>query len=148
MFQTWQWRCDYVILFNLLKKNIPTALSYTPLYAPFLTIQSFDVPRSPPSSHSPQRHTDWGRYVIPHSPLFSSTSSSPIGGQQNVHQSTQPQTPQGQSNFSDSSGPLFNMYVKMAEQEDDKMADRWQKDADGILIFVSSHTSFHTAVTA
>ena len=39
------------------------------------------------------------------------------------------------------------MYVKMAEQEDDKMADRWQKDADGILIFVSSHTNFHTAVT-
>jgi hypothetical protein len=30
------------------------------------------------------------------------------------------------------------MYVKMAEQEDNKLADRWQKDADGILIFVSS----------
>ena len=43
---------------------------------------------------------------------------------------------QGQFNFSDSSGPLFNMYVKMAEEEDNKMADRWQKDADGILIFV------------
>jgi hypothetical protein len=39
------------------------------------------------------------------------------------------------------------MYVKMAEQEDDIMADRWQKDADGILIFVSSHISSHTAVT-
>ena len=29
------------------------------------------------------------------------------------------------------------MYVKMAEEEDNKIADRWQKDADGILIFVS-----------
>jgi hypothetical protein len=31
------------------------------------------------------------------------------------------------------------MYVKMAEEEDNKMAGRWQKDADGILIFVSPH---------
>jgi hypothetical protein len=29
------------------------------------------------------------------------------------------------------------MYVKMAEEEDNKMTERWQKDADGILIFVS-----------
>jgi hypothetical protein len=35
------------------------------------------------------------------------------------------------------------MNVKMAEEEDNKIADRWQKDADGILIFVSSHISFH-----
>jgi hypothetical protein len=25
----------------------------------------------------------------------------------------------------------------LAEEEDNKMAERWQKDADGILIFVS-----------
>jgi hypothetical protein len=30
------------------------------------------------------------------------------------------------------------MYVKMSQEEDNKTADRWQKDADGILIFVSS----------
>jgi Family of unknown function (DUF6535) len=36
------------------------------------------------------------------------------------------------------------MYVKMSEEEDNKMADRWQKDADGILIFVGFHISFHT----
>jgi Family of unknown function (DUF6535) len=29
------------------------------------------------------------------------------------------------------------MYIKMTEEADNKMADRWQKDADGILIFVS-----------
>ena len=45
-------------------------------------------------------------------------------------------------NFSDGSGPIFNMYMKMAEQEDDKMARRWQKDADGILIFVRFRISF------
>jgi hypothetical protein len=44
---------------------------------------------------------------------------------------------QGKSNFRDSSGPLFSIYCKAAEDEDNKMVDRWQKDADGILFFVS-----------
>jgi hypothetical protein len=35
------------------------------------------------------------------------------------------------------------MYVKMSQEEDNKMADRWQKDADGILIFVSSSCHLH-----
>ena len=43
----------------------------------------------------------------------------------------------GESNFGDSSGPLFSIYSKAAEDEDSKMVDRWQKDADGILFFVS-----------
>ena len=44
---------------------------------------------------------------------------------------------QGESNFGDSSGPLFSIYSKAAEDEDNKVVERWQKDADGILIFVS-----------
>jgi hypothetical protein len=36
------------------------------------------------------------------------------------------------------------MYVERAEKEDKDLADRWQKDADGILIFVSLHISLHT----
>jgi hypothetical protein len=44
---------------------------------------------------------------------------------------------QGKSNFGDSSGPLFFIYSKAAKDEDKKMVDRWQKDADGILFFVS-----------
>jgi hypothetical protein len=36
----------------------------------------------------------------------------------------------------DSSGPLFAMYSKYAEDEDTNMTDRWTKDADGIIIFV------------
>ena len=31
------------------------------------------------------------------------------------------------------------MYREIAEEEDKRMVERWQKDADGILIFVSSH---------
>ena len=50
---------------------------------------------------------------------------------------TTPNQPlQGESNFGDSSGPLFSMYSKAAEEEDNKMVERWQKDADGILFFV------------
>jgi hypothetical protein len=49
----------------------------------------------------------------------------------------QSQLSHGESNLGDSSGPLFSMYSKAAEDEDNKMADRWQKDAEGILIFVS-----------
>ena len=44
---------------------------------------------------------------------------------------------QVESNFGDSSGPLFSIYTKAADDEDNKMVERWQKDADGILIFVS-----------
>ena len=50
---------------------------------------------------------------------------------------TSNQPSQGESNFGDSSGPLFSIYSKAAEDEDNKMVDRWQKDADGILFFVS-----------
>jgi hypothetical protein len=44
-----------------------------------------------------------------------------------------------QIEFSDRSAPLFAMYQKKTEDEDSKMTDRWQKDADGILIFVSPY---------
>jgi hypothetical protein len=36
------------------------------------------------------------------------------------------------------------MYLKMAEDEDNKMTDRWQKDADGILIFVGTYITLHS----
>jgi Family of unknown function (DUF6535) len=55
-----------------------------------------------------------------------------------------PQPPQGESTFADSSGPLFSMYSKIAEEEDNKMTERWQKDADALLIFVGLHIQVHT----
>ena len=54
-----------------------------------------------------------------------------------------PRWPQlGDSNFSDSSGPIFSMYSKLAKEEDDQLVVRWQKDADSILIFVSLLLTF------
>ena len=47
----------------------------------------------------------------------------------------------GEPCFCDSSGPFFSIYSKAAEEEDNKMVERWQKDADGILIFVRPRAS-------
>ncbi|KAH9952861.1 hypothetical protein BGW80DRAFT_570439 [Lactifluus volemus] len=40
------------------------------------------------------------------------------------------------------------MYVKMSQEEDNKMADRWQKDADGILIFTGLFSAAVAALLA
>ena len=68
-----------------------------------------------------------------------------------VHDRLDPQsTPNkplhGESNFGDSSGPFFSIYSKAADDEDNKMVERWQKDADGILIFVSPRVSIHISL--
>ena len=52
------------------------------------------------------------------------------------------QPPQVESDFGDSSGPLFSIYSTSAEREDNKMAERWQRDALVILIFVSIRSLF------
>ena len=36
-------------------------------------------------------------------------------------------SPPNPPNFADSSGPLFFMYRKMAEEEDNKVTERWKK---------------------
>jgi hypothetical protein len=54
-----------------------------------------------------------------------------------------PDTPgQGESKFGDSSGQLFSTYSKAAEEEDNNVILSSQKDADGILIFVSLVSAF------
>jgi hypothetical protein len=55
---------------------------------------------------------------------------------QHPPKTTQTPASQGISNFVDGSGPIFSMYLDMAEEEDKKMAEGWKADADGILIFV------------
>jgi hypothetical protein len=55
---------------------------------------------------------------------------------QHLPKTTQTTAPPGMSNFVDGSGPIFSMYLDMAEEEDKKLAESWKADADGILIFV------------
>jgi hypothetical protein len=67
-------------------------------------------------------------------------------GHRDHPKSTPNQPLQGESNFGDSSGPLFSIYSKVAEDEDNKVVERWQKDADGILFFVSPCVGIHTTL--
>jgi hypothetical protein len=57
------------------------------------------------------------------------------------------QTPRTGPHFRDSSGLLFSMYSRIVEAEDNKMTEHWQKDADGILIFVSPHIHIHIPIS-
>ena len=50
-------------------------------------------------------------------------------------------SPQEGSDDRDSSWPLYAMYSKIAQEEDNNDAERRQKDADGILVFVSPHVT-------
>jgi hypothetical protein len=54
----------------------------------------------------------------------------------NIHIEGYQAQSQTHTNFGDSSGPLFSIYSKTAEEEDNKNAESWKNDADGILIFV------------
>jgi hypothetical protein len=56
--------------------------------------------------------------------------------------------PQDGFDVVDGSGPLFSLYLRMAEEEDRKMAESWKADADGILVFVSPHIVFHNPPVA
>ena len=50
---------------------------------------------------------------------------------------------QEESNSGDSSGPFFSVYSDAAKDEDNKRAENWQKDAEGIVIFVSPCVDIH-----
>ncbi|KAI0278383.1 hypothetical protein BC826DRAFT_658337 [Russula brevipes] len=50
-------------------------------------------------------------------------------------QSAENQASRGQFQFSDSSGPLFAMYLKTAEEQDKKRAEILRTDTDQILVF-------------
>jgi hypothetical protein len=42
------------------------------------------------------------------------------------------------------SGPLYAVYSKSAENKDNRVFKTWQKDADGIIFFVSPKVAFST----
>ncbi|KAH9987806.1 hypothetical protein BJV77DRAFT_770288 [Russula vinacea] len=75
--------------------------------------------------------------------------NNPDGHPDPDHPQSTPNPPsQGESNSGDSSGPFFSIYSKTAKEEDDKMVDRWQKDADGILIFTGLFSAAVAALLA
>ena len=48
---------------------------------------------------------------------------------------------QGGNDDRDSSWPLYAMYYKIAQEEDNNDAERHQQRTDGILVFVSPHVT-------
>ncbi|KAI9455645.1 hypothetical protein F5148DRAFT_1324686 [Russula earlei] len=51
-------------------------------------------------------------------------------------------------NFGDSSGPLYSVYTKIIAEEDAQMVERWQKDADSILVFTGLFSAAVAALLA
>ena len=78
--------------------------------------------------------------------LVPTNFSHAVDGHPQLERPTQDQPFQADSNFSDSSGPVFSLYSKMAVEEDDKTAERWKTNADGILIFVGLCPSIHISL--
>jgi hypothetical protein len=56
-------------------------------------------------------------------------------------------TPHGDPKLLDSSVPLFDMYTKITKEDDDKMTTRWQRDAEGIRLFVGPFFLFLLSYT-
>ena len=67
------------------------------------------------------------------------------GSQPEVAQAQLPRPRQEEHHFCDDSWPLYSMYSKFAQEEDDKIAERCQRNADGMLVFVSPHEYFRVA---
>ncbi len=57
---------------------------------------------------------------------FSPATSASIGGHKYPPQSAPTQSPQGVSSLADGSGPIFSMYLEMASEQDEKMAENWK----------------------
>jgi hypothetical protein len=51
------------------------------------------------------------------------------------------QVPQLNFNYGDSLWPLYSMYCKIAQEDDNKITECCQKDADGTLIFMSPYVN-------
>ncbi|KAH9959816.1 hypothetical protein BC827DRAFT_1134006, partial [Russula dissimulans] len=52
------------------------------------------------------------------------------------------QPSQAETTLGDSSGPLFSIYSDAVEEEDNKLAERWRRDAQVILIFTGLFSIF------
>jgi len=119
-------------IFHILQVKLPIEFLPTSFYTPLHILSSMSKATSPPADVERGNRTSG----FPASPLSSLSSSAHI-----VDDPTYlpPTDTRGESsiNIDDSSGPLFSMYSRMAEEEDNKMVERWQRDADGILVLVS-----------
>jgi hypothetical protein len=83
-----------------------------------------------------------GGTLITGYPLFLPCLPSWIGDDYSEQPRSAPNLTPEREFLPDGSGPLFSMYTRIGEEKDDKIVELWQKDADGILIFVSHHVEY------
>jgi hypothetical protein len=115
-------------------------LHYTPPISLYCSPsrQCFEFVMKPPT-YEPTQNLVWvpsSRITALCSPFSPATPI--LGNEQYLPQGARNQAsqPEGQSDFIDGSGPIFSMYMEMAEGEDKKMTESWKADADSILVFV------------
>jgi len=114
--------------------KLPIEFLPTSFYTPLHIFSSMSKATSPPADVERGNRTSG----FPASPLSSlSLSARIVGDPTDLPQPIRNQPLGGEPSTDDSSGPLFSMYSKMAEEEDNKMVERWERDANGILVFVS-----------
>ncbi|KAH9987491.1 hypothetical protein BJV77DRAFT_789145 [Russula vinacea] len=105
-------------------------------------------------SHTTCLHKGLHPYPSHISPMSQSIRQDPEAGnnpngQRDLQSESAPNQPlQREPNFGDSSGKLFSIYSNVAEDEDNKMVERWQKDADAILIFTGLFSAAVAALLA
>jgi len=63
--------------------------------------------------------------------------------QRDPPQSAPTHSPPRLSSFGDSPRPLLSIYSKVTEEADNRMAERCQKNAETVLVFVSLHVSLY-----
>ena len=101
----------------------------------------------------PERGNDISMFSTGRSAVTSLSSQiCVVGGHPNQSQPIQIsplESYQREINYGDRSWPLYAMYSRVTQEDDNKMAERYQKAADGVLVFVSPHfnTGFlHTSI--
>ncbi|KAH9045865.1 hypothetical protein EDB83DRAFT_1549452 [Lactarius deliciosus] len=67
--------------------------------------------------------------------LVSPVTVAPIVDHQYPPPEVTTKAPQEAPSFVDGSGPIFSMYSERATEDDQKMAESWKADAEGILVF-------------
>jgi len=53
-----------------------------------------------------------------------------------------------QAQAADKSGALFSMYLERADDDDNKVTERWKKECGAILIFVGALANWHLNKTS
>ncbi|SRR5258708_1290129 len=119
----------------LLFQTTSSKTSHQILYPPHTAQRSFNV-----QSCRQTRYREWGRYRY----LSSCSSLLRLLLNQSsciVDASGRNRLSKRELDYGDSAWPLYSMYSNIAQQDDNMLADRCQRDTNGTMVFVSPHVT-------